>query len=295
VIKKSTRPSSSVIGYLRVSTADQNLEKNKADILQLANHHDLGRVIGDQLLSEFESISGSIRHKPSKGRAREQSIVAEYLSIYLPKNIGISNGEIVTANGQVSPECDCVIYDSMTCPFLIEKQNYRVFPVEAVFGVVEIKSKLDDKELKKSFQNLAKIKGFQKTAYGINASDFGKTIQLYDQQWDYFPTFGAIFAYDSKDLAALASSMNALGAEKAPYERTNLVCVLKKGCIVNQVTADGKIDPAPSSRTTYRAVATENPLLLATIFLQERFLAAWNRPTQLREYLPHVSYGRFIT
>ena len=40
--KKSTRPSSSVIGYLRVSTAYQNIEKNKADILQLANHHDLG-------------------------------------------------------------------------------------------------------------------------------------------------------------------------------------------------------------------------------------------------------------
>jgi DNA invertase Pin-like site-specific DNA recombinase len=44
VTKKSTPPSSSVIGYLRVSTADQNIEKNKAGILQLANHHDLGRV-----------------------------------------------------------------------------------------------------------------------------------------------------------------------------------------------------------------------------------------------------------
>jgi len=44
VTQKSTPPSPSVIGYLRVSTADQNLEKNKADILQLANHHDLGRV-----------------------------------------------------------------------------------------------------------------------------------------------------------------------------------------------------------------------------------------------------------
>jgi DNA invertase Pin-like site-specific DNA recombinase len=42
--EESTRPSSSVIGYLRVSTADQNIEKNKADILQLANDHDLGRV-----------------------------------------------------------------------------------------------------------------------------------------------------------------------------------------------------------------------------------------------------------
>ena len=32
------------IAYLRVSTADQDLEKNKADILFFANHHDLGQV-----------------------------------------------------------------------------------------------------------------------------------------------------------------------------------------------------------------------------------------------------------
>jgi DNA invertase Pin-like site-specific DNA recombinase len=32
------------IGYLRVSTVDQDLEKNKADILTLANHHNLGQV-----------------------------------------------------------------------------------------------------------------------------------------------------------------------------------------------------------------------------------------------------------
>jgi DNA invertase Pin-like site-specific DNA recombinase len=32
------------IAYLRVSTTDQDLEKNKADILLLANHKDLGRV-----------------------------------------------------------------------------------------------------------------------------------------------------------------------------------------------------------------------------------------------------------
>lgn len=32
------------IGYLRVSTADQDMEKNKADILAFANRQDLGRV-----------------------------------------------------------------------------------------------------------------------------------------------------------------------------------------------------------------------------------------------------------
>jgi DNA invertase Pin-like site-specific DNA recombinase len=40
-------PSSSfpkTIAYLRVSTLDQDLEKNKADILRFANDHDLGKV-----------------------------------------------------------------------------------------------------------------------------------------------------------------------------------------------------------------------------------------------------------
>lgn len=32
------------IAYLRVSTLDQDSEKNKADILHFANHHDLGKV-----------------------------------------------------------------------------------------------------------------------------------------------------------------------------------------------------------------------------------------------------------
>ena len=59
--KKSTRPSSTVIGYLRVSTADQNIEKNKADILHLANHHDLGRVRFVE-----EKISGKVSWRERK-------------------------------------------------------------------------------------------------------------------------------------------------------------------------------------------------------------------------------------
>ena len=49
------------VGYLRVSTAVQDLEKNKADILKLANDHDLGQV-------EFieEVVSGRVSWKKRK-------------------------------------------------------------------------------------------------------------------------------------------------------------------------------------------------------------------------------------
>jgi DNA invertase Pin-like site-specific DNA recombinase len=42
--KKTRSPKPKTIGYLRVSTGLQDLDKNKADILRLANQEDLGRV-----------------------------------------------------------------------------------------------------------------------------------------------------------------------------------------------------------------------------------------------------------
>lgn len=52
---------SRTIAYLRVSTIDQNLQKNKADILHLANDKNLGKV-------EFveEKVSGKISWKQRK-------------------------------------------------------------------------------------------------------------------------------------------------------------------------------------------------------------------------------------
>jgi DNA invertase Pin-like site-specific DNA recombinase len=41
---KKTSQKAKVIGYLRVSTLNQELEKNKSDILALANNFDLGKV-----------------------------------------------------------------------------------------------------------------------------------------------------------------------------------------------------------------------------------------------------------
>jgi DNA invertase Pin-like site-specific DNA recombinase len=49
---------SAAIGYLRVSTAEQDLQKNKADILHLANEKNLGRVRWVE-----EQVSGKVSWK----------------------------------------------------------------------------------------------------------------------------------------------------------------------------------------------------------------------------------------
>lgn len=50
-----------VVGYLRVSTLDQDLEKNKTDILKLANEKQIGKI---QFIEE--KVSGRIRWKDRK-------------------------------------------------------------------------------------------------------------------------------------------------------------------------------------------------------------------------------------
>ncbi len=53
--KTTLPPKPKTIGYLRVSTGAQDLDKNKADILRLANQEDLGRV---QFVEE--KVSGKV-------------------------------------------------------------------------------------------------------------------------------------------------------------------------------------------------------------------------------------------
>jgi DNA invertase Pin-like site-specific DNA recombinase len=58
---KNTMPASQTIAYLRVSTVDQDIEKNKADILALANRLHLGHV---QFVEE--KVSGKVSWRKRK-------------------------------------------------------------------------------------------------------------------------------------------------------------------------------------------------------------------------------------
>jgi hypothetical protein len=52
---------------------DQNIEKNKADILQLANHHDLGRVrFVEEKISGKVEVRSPKRYCPDIGQSRQR-------------------------------------------------------------------------------------------------------------------------------------------------------------------------------------------------------------------------------
>ncbi len=58
---KTVSPNFKTIGYLRVSTGDQELEKNKSDILHLDHHLNLGKVVFIE-----EIVSGKVSWKKTE-------------------------------------------------------------------------------------------------------------------------------------------------------------------------------------------------------------------------------------
>jgi DNA invertase Pin-like site-specific DNA recombinase len=82
---------SKTIAYLRVSTDKQDLEKNKADILQLANEKDLGKVHWVE-----ETVSGKVSWKKRQiAEALEQLQTGDTLIVSELSRLGHSMLEIM--------------------------------------------------------------------------------------------------------------------------------------------------------------------------------------------------------
>src|SRR5262249_42439514 len=119
----------------------------------------------EKLRIDFEAVSGEVKHRGSRGRIREAELVESFLSPHLPDRLSIAhNAEIVDSTGETSNECDIVIYDSDGMSF-IGKTDYRVIPIESVYIVIEVKSRLSKKELRDSVGKIKKIKEMTKDAY----------------------------------------------------------------------------------------------------------------------------------
>lgn len=176
--------------------------------------------ISNKLIVDFAQIQNQISHSGEKGNLRERSI-RDILQKYLPKKYSIGTGHILDYQGNISRQCDIVIYDSLNCPVLLVEDGYQAFPVESVIGVVEVKSVLNGKTVAESIENIRSVKCLLRDA----------------------PVIGVVFAFESgyskePKIEAVANAFRRLNDSIEPRERVDLVCVLSQGMILEY-----KIDP----------------------------------------------------
>jgi hypothetical protein len=112
-----------------------------------------------RLRAEAEYFSRLINHSSELGRINETHL-AKLLRDYFPPKIGIGTG-FVACGGDVrdqSPQCDIILYDAINNMPLYNSDAWSIFPIEMVYGVIEVKTTLNKEELEDAFVKCAKIR-----------------------------------------------------------------------------------------------------------------------------------------
>lgn len=141
-------------------------------ILHLSESINMNRIF-DELISEkidlfrnaFTKVSrnifldehGKIKHASEFGSYRE-SMARDLIKTFIPDRLDVGSGFLISACGKVSTQSDIVLFDPSATPKLENDQHQRFFPVECVCAVGEIKSVLNENQLKEAINKLARVK-----------------------------------------------------------------------------------------------------------------------------------------
>lgn len=248
------------------------------------------KSIAEKMKIDFEYLTKQIKHPELKGRARE-NVMKDFLKTYLPPALGVESGEIISSNGNVSKQLDIVIFDKSRSPILIRKDEVHVFPVESVYAVIEVKSNLNSHELEDCIEKIESVKKMSKEAYVKQKGDIIYTANLYGKEFEYFPTLGFVFAFDSIKLGTLRERLNKKTSEKDFEHRIDTICVLNKGVITNQ-TKDKKLNYTPEPGSKLVCIETGNSLLIFYLLLTEILSQTWMLPFRPLLYIEKIEYSK---
>jgi hypothetical protein len=175
--------------------------------------HRIFQGIADKMLIDFNEIQAQIVHDGERGEQREQ-VIRDFLTKYLPKKYAIGTGHVLDPDGNISRQCDIVIYDAFNCPLLLVEEGYQLFPIEAVLGVIEVKSVINASLIAESAKNIQSVKQLQR----------------------YEPVIGGVFAYTSTystepKIEMIANTLRRVNNSIPPKERIDLFCVLTDGVL----------------------------------------------------------------
>ena len=140
------------------------------------------------IAAKLRLIRSSISHPSEKGSAAEEHVI-DFIRSLLPSEYGIGKGFITYHNNkclkgkinkweynsfedtiELSPQLDIVIYDALRGGPLIRLGDREVYPIENVFGYIEVKMRMDRKELFKCIKQSYILRKIQTKFYRIPIS-----------------------------------------------------------------------------------------------------------------------------
>lgn len=189
-----------------------------------------------QMIFDYEK-SKDIKHPRDLGSSREE-ILRKFLTAsgLLPQRYAVSgeSARVVSPSGHISKEMDILLYDPLDSVCLMNREGvYQVFPIESVYGVIQVKSRLNKGEIKDGLENIASFKSLARPARrpGFVMRQGGREER----------GFGILFAYDSDlEWLDIVKEVEAFAAANPNNLWCNGVFILNKGVILYGSGNSGK-------------------------------------------------------
>jgi hypothetical protein len=153
---------------------------------------DVYRQISETISTKAKG-SALINHALETGLSNEE-ILRDSLREILPRKYAVAKGKIVNAAGVMSKQCDIIIYDAQSCPTIfVDGNKNQILPVEGVYAIMEVKTRLTHEKLAEGFRNIRSSKTLA-SPLNVSTNDHMKIIA----------PLGFIIAYkDTRSLEAI--------------------------------------------------------------------------------------------
>ncbi|WP_371678536.1 DUF6602 domain-containing protein [Streptomyces sp. NBC_01276] len=253
------------------------------------------RSVASRMRADFEQ-SQNFNHNGEAGTSREV-LIQQFLSGYLPAHVeAVHNVEVISANGDVSPQSDIVLIDRGTPPFTTLK-GFRIIPNECVYGVVEVKTKLDGVQLVDACTKISRMRIMPKTAYRPIPGTVPRNTKAYGKTHDFFPTSGMIVAFGGLNLETIGNHLVQWCRTRNPIEWPDSVWVAGKGHLQWGDPRTGSLLRSPvagASLVQVDAEPDQDILLALALHLNIHFSDAWMNPLDLVPYAGAAPLGRLV-
>ncbi|WP_176058266.1 DUF6602 domain-containing protein [Paraburkholderia sp. BCC1876] len=252
----------------------------------------LFRSVSEKMRNDFEQAA-HFAHKGTRGTARENTLRDFLAKGRLPAKYGLGAGEVVGHVRDVSRQCDIIVYDSIHGLSLHYDEINQIYPIDSVYGIIEVKSGLSKTEL---IDSLEKIKAFKEISLGGAIAEplaHGYVIARPRPK-----PFGVVFAYalSGNSLDSLWENLNEWEEKNSPEFWPNYICVLGVGCIYHQSGFDSCIDSeAISDKSMTTSIKYENDSLFKFYCALHDLCSRMKLgPVELERYFdPGIKIGRF--
>lgn len=115
---------------------------------------------------KLELSSQSITHPGTLGDVNESYFI-DVLRKYLPKRYAVDNGIVIDSTGATSDQIDVIIYDNQYTPTLLDQENHRFVPSEAVYAVFEVKPTINKSYLEYAGSKAESVRSLNRTTIPI--------------------------------------------------------------------------------------------------------------------------------